>query len=263
MISTMSASPATPEVSSLRPPRERVAQWAHALVETLPLRQVAQVTAELQFAMPSLAALKRLPAVHVSLLLHAIGFLFIAFIAIASAFGWSDLYRWTADPVKLTTTQPYDGLLSNLGVVAWASAAAICLFTALTWWNTADRQLSQLVLGGGVVTSVLLCDDLFMGHDELFPRLFGVTELVATIVLALVPLGYLWFFRRVIHRASWALLAIGVIYLAIMTGIDAVEHRMALPGHHLWEEGSKFLGLLHWCGYLIQLSWLLARRATG
>lgn len=205
----------------------------------------------------------KVPAARFIFWLHAVGLFFIAFIAVASALGWSDPYRWTADPVKLTTAQPYDGLLSNLGVLVWASATAICVFTAMTFWDAADRRLSRLVLGGGAVTFVLLCDDLFMGHDEVLPRVLGLTELVSTIVVALVPLTYLWFFRRVIYGTPWALLAVGVMYLAVMAGVDAIEHDVALPGHHLWEEGAKFLGILHWGGYLVLLSCLLARRATG
>lgn len=201
--------------------------------------------------------------VRISFFLHAVGLLVIAFIVVASAAGWSDLYRWTAEPIKLDAAQPYDGLLSSLGILVWASASAICFFTALTWPNDGHEGESRLILSGGLVTLVLLLDDLFMGHEEIIPRLFGVSELAGTVCIAAFPLAFLFLFRRKLRAAPWGLLAIGVGYLVVMSGFDAVEHGISIPGHHAWEEGAKFLGLLHWCGFLMMLCWLRAQQVPS
>lgn len=157
--------------------------------------------------------------------------------------------------------RPYEGLLSNLGIIVWASAFAIAVFTGLVTRSAADdSDMSRLLLGGGLVTFVLLVDDLFMLHDTLLPEYIGIPETVATVMVGLVPLSFLWLFRTVIPRTPWLLLAVGVAYLAVMTGIDFIEDKVDIPGHHLWEEGAKLLGILHWCGYLVYTS---QRCATG
>lgn len=201
---------------------------------------------------------------RVSAIIHAIGLPFLVFIAIASALGWSDLYRWTADAQTLTLARPWDGAISHLGMIAWSSASAIGIFVALTRWRQADPELTRLLLVGGLVTAVLLVDDLFMVHDELLPEEFGIPELLATGGVALVPLAYVVVFRRpILRRTPWQVLAIAVAYLAVMGAVDAVEHDIAIPAHHLWEEGAKFLGLLHWCGYMVLLTWIVLESRTS
>lgn len=187
--------------------------------------------------------------------LHIFGLIVIVFMAAASAVGWSDPFRWTADVATIPNARPYDGLLSNMGIIAWAAGAAISLFVGLSWSAGSDRALARLLVWGGVATTVLLLDDQLMIHDTLLPEFFGVPEIVATAAVALAPLVFLWSARRTIPRTSWVVLAVGVAYLAVMAGIDTVEDKVALPGHHLWEEGAKFLGILHWCGYLVLTSW--------
>lgn len=189
--------------------------------------------------------------------LHASGGLVIAFVLVASLLGVSDLYRWTADVSAIPGARPYEGLLSNLGVIVWASAFAVALFTGLTTFRLLDSPVPRLLIGGAIVTFVLLVDDLFTLHDTLLPEYVGIPETIATVLVGLVPLAFLWVFRRVIPQTPWLMLAIGVAYLAVMTGIDFVENRTDIPGHHLWEEGAKFLGILHWCGYLVCTSALV------
>lgn len=190
------------------------------------------------------------------LALHGIGALFILLILVAISLGLSDSYRWTADLAALSNPRPFDGLLSNLGMIVWASASAIAAFTGLLKLRASDLPpaIPRLLLMGALATFVLLVDDFFMFHDAIFPDYIGIPETVATIMVGIVPLAFLWFSRNAISRTPWPLLAAGAAYLALMTVIDFMERRVEIPGHHLWEEGAKFLGILHWCGYFVLTS---------
>ncbi|MFK5582851.1 hypothetical protein [Serinicoccus sp. LYQ131] len=212
--------------------------------------------------MPKAPTLTSSPTVRVSLAAHVVGLSAILFIILASAFGWSDHYRWTADVATLTMAKPWDGMLSSLGMIVWSSAVAISVFVAATWWKESDERINKLLAAAAFVTAVLLVDDLFMFHDEVLPQFMGVPEKVATIGVALFPLALLWFFRSTILKTPWRLLAIGVGYLAFMAVVDTLEHSVTIPAHHVWEEGAKFLGILHWCGYVILLAWGQARSVT-
>lgn len=184
--------------------------------------------------------------------LHGVGIFFILLILVASALGVSDHYRWTADVAAIPDARPYEGLLSNLGIIAWSAAAAIALFTGLLSRGQ-DRgpDMAILLVTGGLATTVLLVDDLFLLHDTFLPEYVGIPEEIATLAVGMFPLAFLWWNRRSFGRTRWQLLAVGVAYLAVMVVVDFSEHRVGIPGHHVWEEGSKLLGILHWCGYLI------------
>jgi len=188
------------------------------------------------------------------LCIHGIAAIAIGFILVASAFGMSDLYRWTADVAAIPGARPYEGLLSNMGIIAWSSAFAVAFFTGVMTLTNGPREVPRLLVGGGLVTFVLLVDDLFMLHDTLLPEYLGVPEEIATALVGLVALAFLWIFKQQIPRTPWPLLAIGVAYLAIMTVFDFLEKRVDIPAHQAWEEGAKLLGVLHWCGYLVLTS---------
>ena len=56
------------------------------------------------------------------------------------------------------------GMISNIGILLWGAAASICLFT--TFLEGINRESSKLLLLGGIFSSVLCIDDLFLLHDR-------------------------------------------------------------------------------------------------
>jgi hypothetical protein len=70
----------------------------------------------------------------------------------------------TRDPMAVAHGQFYFGFLSNVGVVAWSFSAAICLFSYWLLRLGGDRsdRMRAFVFFGGVISLVLLADDLFM-----------------------------------------------------------------------------------------------------
>ena len=72
----------------------------------------------------------------------------------------------------------YYGLVSNLGVVTWSSVAAVCLFVGLVLTEKAhDRKDSWFMIASGLLTGVLLIDDLFMVHEGVFRYVAGLGEI--------------------------------------------------------------------------------------
>lgn len=183
-------------------------------------------------------------------------------IVVASALGVGDYYRWTADVARIPDARPYDGLLSNVGIVVWSVGATVPLFTAfLCRPHQLPLRTRYLLVAGGLVTAVLLADDLFMVHDTLMPEFFGVPEILSTAVLAGIPLAFLWSVRTTLPQTPWVYLVLAVGYLGVMTVVDVVEKVISIPGHHLWEEGPKLLGILLWCGYFVATSLAVVRSA--
>ncbi len=169
----------------------------------------------------------------------------VATVVIAHLVTGVDLVVFTAD-AALVEPSPAAGLLSNLGIIAWAAGAAVAFFGA---WS-APRGGSRLLFTGAVVTLFLLLDDALMMHEIWAPRL-GVRETLALGMIAVLLLAWFVWVRHEIARSPWLFLAIAIAALGVMLALDLAEHHVAIPMHHLWEEGAKFVGVVNWSAYFI------------
>ena len=71
-----------------------------------------------------------------------------------------------ADPAQIVGYDSYLGLVNNLGVVLWAAAMAVCFFTFIALRRTGNNEdISRFVLFSGLLTLILLLDDLFLIHE--------------------------------------------------------------------------------------------------
>lgn len=156
--------------------------------------------------------------------------------------------NFTRDPLAIVDAPPYLGLLSNLGITLWSAATAICLFSvSLLGKRGAPGGVRAFVLLGGLISLLLLLDDLYMLHEYFYPRL-GIFEKLAFAGYGVLVLGYLIGFRRQIGdtRFVYLLCALGLFALSLL--IDRLPETL-LPMHHLFEDGSKFLGIVCWLSY--------------
>jgi len=170
----------------------------------------------------------------------------------------------------------YLGLFSNLGVVLWTAAAAICLFAGSGLTGEASRRARHFLLFAGFFTLVLMLDDLFMLHENyadrmIYPlyalgllyyviRFFGLILRLDVVLFALaIP-----FFGNaiVIDLAPWRLLSDEGIELphaglaSAAADPDAVRH-VARELRYLLEDGFKFLGICCWTTFHIRAARLL------
>jgi hypothetical protein len=182
-------------------------------------------------------ALLLIPAV---VLLGVLAFISTRFdIAVAS---------FTRDPLAIVDAPPYLGFLSNLGIILWSAAAAVCLFAfSLLSRRGASGDIRAFVLLGGLISLLLLLDDLYMLHEYFYPRL-GIFEKLAFAGYGVLVLVYLIGFRRKIGDTRFVYLFCALGFFALSLIIDRLPETM-LPMHHLFEDGSKFLGIVCWLSY--------------
>jgi len=96
---------------------------------------------------------------------------------------------FTRDPSAIMGAPFFIGLFSNVGILFWCSSAAICLFTfAVLRKDFDNRELSSFFLFSGLITSILLLDDLFLFHEEVCLKYLHIPE---EVVLPDVDLVYL------------------------------------------------------------------------
>ena len=161
--------------------------------------------------------------------------------------------RFTRDPSSVMKGSQFDGFLSSIGVLFWSGTAVISIFCyALFRRNVDSSEITKFALAGGLFTSILLLDDLFMFHDGIFPR-FGLNEKILFLFYAVFILLYLVKFRQFILTRDYTLLLAAIFFFAFSIIVDTFPYSLLGKWHHLFEDGTKFLGIVSWFGYYTSL----------
>lgn len=188
-----------------------------------------------------------------SALYAAFGILAVVFaVVIAVHLGFEVSFaRLSRDPAAILMAPVYIGLLSNLGVVFWSAAAAVCFFGALVCDQRAGGVRGFLIASGSL-TVLLMLDDLFLFHEVIFPKYFGIREKWVMIsymaLLAVILVKY----HRVILNTKYVVLALSLVFFMLSIFFDKV---FTMFGEiHLLEDGAKFCGIVIWMVYFVIVS---------
>ena len=158
---------------------------------------------------------------------------------------------YTRDPSSISATDPFFGFLSNVGVILWSSTVAVCLFSCSFLRRLGIlKDHVRFFLLFGVLTSMLLFDDLFQFHEEIFPALFHVSKNFVFLIYGVAVVAILARTQRVILRTEYLLLVISFGFFGASMGMHLISDEI-IPLHYLYEDGAKFLGIVAWMGYLV------------
>lgn len=155
------------------------------------------------------------------------------------------------------------GALSSIGILFWCGAATVCLFTSLVLYETAAAsEKRQFLLNAGLLTSILMFDDLFLLHEDFAPNYLGLPGDVLYVLYAALAVTLLLYYRHVIVRSASALLLLSGAFLAGSIGFEVLhEYGLFLTGaesrglQHFLEDGSKLLGVAGWFSYFAWTSY--------
>lgn len=156
----------------------------------------------------------------------------------------------TRDPAAITQSPPYTGVLSMVGVMLWAAAAAVSLLGAavLHQGGAQGRHQKLLFLLASAGFSICLgLDDALMLHEQIFPNRFNWPETAIYLTYILAMVGYVTQFRQQISPVPRGLLAITCLCWGLSIGIDS----LLVDGDWMTfvEDSFKFLGIVSWLMY--------------
>ncbi len=143
------------------------------------------------------------------------------------------------------------GMISNLGIVLWAAAAAISLFASCSGL-VGQRSWRKLLLVGGLFSTILCLDDFFLLHDRHVIVHEGAYYLLYAVFAAVI----LVYFRKLVLQAD----GLAFLAAALLLGLSVFSDRFqdSLPGGYdtvqLFEEGFKFIGIACWLAFWWQAS---------
>lgn len=149
----------------------------------------------------------------------------------------------------------YYGILSNVGILLWCSAAAITLFALLfALTERAERSATIFFATAGFFTSFLMLDDFFLVHEDVFPA-FGVSQIVTYGLYAAFAVVYFitcWFSNLVLRPR---LLFVALCCLGLSVALDIALHSESRM-HILLEDGAKIIGIAAWAGFHIEAAFV-------
>jgi hypothetical protein len=165
-------------------------------------------------------------------------------VAIVSAVYNIPVAKFTRDPTVILGGHPFTGIISNIGILFWCFTASILFFSSAIFINHLDKMFLRFLIVSGLLTSLLLLDDLFLFHDYIFPIYFHLTEKVVYLgYLVLISLYFLKF-KGVIVKTEYTLLLIACGFFALSMGADCILPQEGLE--FLVEDGFKLLGIVTW-----------------
>jgi hypothetical protein len=211
------------------------------------------------FRSPSLPTLPQLLFIGATAVM-----VFVALFVVGRALG-VDLGDLTRDITVVAGLHPLAGLLSNLGVLVWCAGSAIALFTALRYRTGPGATTARYLLSGGLLSTYLLLDDLFMLHELVAGSSLGLPEDAVYLVLGGAVLVHLTLFRRfLLAIGPWPLfIALALLGCSMITDM-LQEHLLWMgPWRNVLEDGFKWLGIVAWSAQFIHLALRFTRARIG
>lgn len=168
------------------------------------------------------------------------------------------LHYWKGIPIGELTRDPnavfegpfYIGFLSQLGIFFWTASAAICILSAKVLSGPKNNlKTKRFFYLSGTLTLVLAFDDIFLLHEEFFPR-FGISEKVILLCYATFILFFLVRFYSLILKTEYVLLVMAFIFFGLSVFLDLFQPEGIDP--HLMEDGAKLVGIVSWLAYFFR-----------
>ena len=177
--------------------------------------------------------------------------------------GYATVERMILDPAVTMDEQILLGAVSHLGVLIWAAAAAVSLFTWTALRTSPQRPvLASFLLWAGVLSAILGLDDLFLIHDRVAPVYAGISESVIYAAYGSATALLLVHFRDALRQTELLLLLAAMSAFGLSVLADLLATALSLPGapeEYLVEDGLKLLGVTLWALYLVRTAITLIR----
>jgi hypothetical protein len=165
-----------------------------------------------------------------------------------------DIRFLMSDPYVELGLPMLTGAISNILILVWTAAAAVCLFTA---WLSTGRERAFFAASGSL-TTLLLVDDFFALHECVLDKQLGVPEKVTFGLLGLIFVVYVVVFLRELLHTNYLqmVLVVGMLGMAFMLDMvipDEVTIQVVGPRLQYWpEETLEALAIVGWAAFYIQ-----------
>ncbi|WP_174888097.1 hypothetical protein [Marinifilum fragile] len=181
---------------------------------------------------------------------YLIVFIILMAIAIIGNYFNIPLSKFTRDPIHLLNGHPLTGVISNIGILFWCSTVAICFFSSAVCWMNKKVLNPKFLFYSGLITLMLLLDDLFMFHEIIYPKYFHIPEIIVYLIYLTLIASYLLKFRKDILDTEYVLLLLALSFfaLSILMDVFITENELVF----LFEDGFKLFGIVSWFLFFVR-----------
>jgi hypothetical protein len=103
------------------------------------------------------------------------------------------------------------------------------------------------MLYSGLISSLLLFDDLFLLHEEVFPNYFYLSKSMVYVIYVNIIMLYLILFRKELMETEYLILGIASGLIGISQFVDLLP--MPIPEDSFLEDAVKLFGIVTWFIY--------------
>ncbi|HLF17397.1 MAG TPA: hypothetical protein VI749_00685 [Candidatus Omnitrophota bacterium] len=116
-----------------------------------------------------------------------------------------------------------------------------------------EKEYVGFLVIGGTITAALMLDDLFMLHEYIYPDFLHISQNIVFCIYAMVILLYLVRFNALILKTDFPILILSLAFFTLSLAADILSEYHDLPWLVFFDDGAKFLGIVSWVGYFINL----------
>lgn len=150
------------------------------------------------------------------------------------------------DPAAIMNVPFYIGILSNIGILFWCSTSVICFFSYAYSHKKIKKEISLFILISGLITLILLMDDLLLLHEGVFPYYFNIPEIVTYIIYGIIIFLYFFQFRKIILNSEYLILLFSLINFGMSILLDIMDIGYTI------EDMFKIIGIVCWFTYFFR-----------
>ena len=189
----------------------------------------------------------------VILIAYLVTFLSLLIVIIISTSKDIALDTLTKDPTETLNAPFYIGAFSNLGIMLWSGAAVLCIFTAFHIRGIPFYvEDFRFLIISALLTLMLTFDDLFLVHEEVFPKYFNIPENAIILTYINMFIIYLILFRRKILSSEFLILGLAFFFIGMAKVSDLIP--LPIKKDTFLEDAIKLFGIVSWFTYFYRFN---------
>ncbi|MBI5475797.1 MAG: hypothetical protein HY964_03565 [Ignavibacteriales bacterium] len=146
----------------------------------------------------------------------------------------------------------YVGFISNIGMMVWSFAIAVCFYAAYLLNASGKKELFYFFMSGALFGTLLLLDDFFMFHEIIYPRYLHIDSDVAYAIYALMGIAFLIKFREILLESDFIFFIMALGFFALSIFFDELRESILISDYYIIaEDGTKFVGIIYWMTYFM------------
>lgn len=169
--------------------------------------------------------------------------------------------RFTRDPTVILGGRPFTGVISNIGILFWCATSAVCFFSSTIRGKNRNAIASRFLMFSGLLTLLLLLDDLFVLHETIFPIYFHIPEKAVYLGYLIITSMYFLKYRGLIVKTEYSLLFIACGFFGLSMIADIVLPQEGLE--YLVEDGFKLFGIVTWFMFFMRTCFIHIQEAVN